>query len=384
MSTACGALTAAREGTTLARVSASDHVPPRRMLLMGDARQVHLRRWARYFADHDYDVLTLSLEEGSGYPGRFEHIRVSHALPDALRYPLAAAAVRRFLRSFRPDVVSAHFVPNYGTIAALVVRTPWVMSTWGSDVMTDPAKSPFHRWRAGVVLRQAPWVTSDAVVMTERIRDFGVSADRILTFPYGVDTRAFHPAATAPLDGPRIVTNRKLERVYGVETVIEAFAGVREALPDATLTVAGEGSQGAALRARAERSPAANAITFVGNVEHERVPALLQAHHLYVTATHSDTTSVSLLEAMACGLFPIVTDIPANREWLVDGEGGRLFPAGDATKLAVAIIDSWRATELRETARRINLGVIETRGRWEETMRPVKRLFDDIAHARAT
>jgi hypothetical protein len=45
----------------------------------------------------------------------------------------------------------------------------------------------------------------------------------------------------------------------------------------------------------------------------------------------------------------------------------------------VAIIDSWRDTELRARARRINLGIVESRGRWEETMRPVKELFDRIA-----
>ncbi len=353
------------------------------MLLMGDARQVHLRRFAAYFAGRGYDVLALSLEAGDGFPTPFRRVRVTEALPDALRYPLAALAIRRIARAFRPHVVSAHFVPNYGMIAALVVRQPWVMSTWGSDVMTDPAKSAFHRWRVGFVLRRAAWVTSDADVLTERIRGFGVPAGRILTFPYGIDVGAFHPAGAGVARGPRIVTNRKLESVYSVETVIDAFAGVREALPDATLTVAGDGSERAALQTRAERSPAAGAITFVGAVDHAHMPALLSAHDVYVSASRSDTTSVSLLEAMACGLFPVVTDIPANREWLADGESGRLFPPGEATRLAVAVIDSWRDAELRARARRINLGVVETRARWEDTMRPVGELFDRMAAAPA-
>ncbi len=348
------------------------------MLLLGDARQVHLRRWASHFAQHGYDVLTLSLEDGDEFPTPFRRIRITSLLPDALRYPLAASVVRGIAGSFRPHVVNAHFVPNYGMIAALVFGRRWVLSTWGSDVMTDPAKSAFHRWRVGFVLRRAGWVTSDAAVMTERIRDFGVPVDRILTFPYGVDVSAFHPERARATTGPRIVTNRKLEDVYSVETVIDAFAAVREALPDASLTVAGDGSRGAALRGRAQRSPAAAAITFVGAVDHARMPALLQSHHVYVSASRSDTTSVSLLEAMACGLFPVVTDIEANREWIVDGESGRLVPPGEATRLAVAIIDAWRDSELRERALRINLRAVEERARWEETMRPVQALFDEM------
>ncbi len=349
------------------------------MLLMGDARQVHLRRWADYFSGHGYDVLAVSLEPGDGFPTRFERIRVPGFLPDAVRYPLAAIPVRRIMREFRPDVVSAHFVPNYGMIAALVCHTRWVLSAWGSDVMTDPDKSPFHRWRTAFVLRHAAFITSDARVLTERIRSFGVAEERIREFPYGVDSGAFHPVERPPGAGPRVVSNRKLEPLYAVETVIDAFAVVREALPDATLTVAGDGSERGALARRAAASPAAGAIQFAGPVDHDRMPALLQRHDLFVSTARSDTTSVSLLEAMACGLFPIVTDLPANREWITDGENGRIVPAGEATRLAVAIVDSWRDTELRQRAGRINRAIIDERARWEDAMRPAQELFAALA-----
>jgi glycosyltransferase involved in cell wall biosynthesis len=351
---------------------------PRRMLLLGDARQVHLRRWGAYFARAGYDVLTVSLEAGTDFPTAFRRIRVPAFLPDALRYPLAALVVRRIARAFRPGAVSAHFVPNYGLIAALVCRRPWVLSTWGSDVMTDPGKSAFHRWRVRQVLRRAAFVTSDARVLTERIRGFGVPADRILTFPYGVDADLFWPAEVPPAGGPLILSNRKLEPLYRVETLIDAFSAVREALPDAALTVAGDGSGRAQLWARAQRSTAASAITFVGAVDHAHMPALLRGHHLYVSTSPSDTTSVSLLEAMAAGLFPIVTDIPANREWVVDGENGRLVPPGEATRLAVAIIDAWRDAGLRARARTRNLSVIAERARWDDSMRQARELFDSL------
>jgi L-malate glycosyltransferase len=353
------------------------------MLLLGDARQVHLRRWASFFLDRGYDVLTLSLEAGEGFPGTFRRIAVSRALPDALRYPAASLAVRGAIRRFRPHVVSAHFVPNYGLMAALLRPRRWVVSAWGSDVMTDPAKSPFHRWRVAFVLRRAPFITSDAEVLTERIRTFGVERDRILTFPYGVDEGLFHPSVAPPPAGPRVLSNRRLDAHYRVDTVIDAFPAVREALPDATLTIAGDGNVSASLRSRAQRSPAASAITFAGALEHGRMPSLLREHHLYVSTSPVDSTSVSLLEAMASGLFPVVTDIPANREWIVDGENGRLVPAGEAPRLAVALIDSWRDGELRERARRRNLEIISERGRWRETMRPAAELFDALADSAA-
>ena len=349
------------------------------MLLMGDARQVHLRRWAAYFREAGYDVLTVSLEPGDGFPGPFRRIRVWERLPDAARYPLAALRMLRIIDEFAPHVISAHFAPNYGMIAALVCPRPWVLSTWGSDVMTDPDKSPFHRWRTRFVLKRAAFVTSDARVLTGRILSFGVPEERIREFPYGVDTALFRPASPPAQPGPRIVSNRKLEKLYSVETAIDAMATVREALPDATLTIAGEGAERAALERRAAASPAADAMAFAGTVAHERMPALLAGHHIYLSTARSDTTSVSLLEAMACGLFPIVTDIPANREWITDGENGRLVPPGEPLRLGVAVVDSWRDAELRTRARGINLRIIEQRGRWDESMRPARQLFDVLA-----
>jgi len=130
---------------------------------------------------------------------------------------------------------------------------------------------------------------------------------------------------------------------------------------------------------RADSGTATGRIRFVGDVNHMHMPALLREHHLYVSTSPADTTSVSLLEAMAVGLFPVVTDIPANREWIVDGENGRLVPPGAATRLAVALIDAWRDTDRRERARERNAEIIRTRGRWDEAMRPVYDLFDKLS-----
>jgi glycosyltransferase involved in cell wall biosynthesis len=356
------------------------HTAPR-LLLLGDARQVHLLRWARYFARDGWEVATVSLEPGQGYPGHFEHIQVSTLLPDAIRYPAAVGRVRDIAAGFRPHVVNAHFVPNYGTIATRLGHHPWVLSTWGSDVMTDPDKSVFHRWRTRRALRSADWVTSDAAVMTEKIAGFGVAPDRILTFPYGVDTRLFCAPQAAPPDGPAIISIRKFEAVYSVATLVDAFSGVLDTLPGARLTLAGDGSLRGELTQRANDSAGADRIEMPGAFDHEEVPSLLARHHIYVSTATSDTTSVSLLEAMACGLFPVVTDIPANREWVEDGRGGLLFPPGDTAALRQALIRAWAESGQRQEARERNFEVIRSRALWEDTMEGPRRLMRKLAGA---
>jgi glycosyltransferase involved in cell wall biosynthesis len=233
--------------------------------------------------------------------------------------------------------------------------------------------------RARFVLGRADYVTSDAQVMTDEIRSMGMAEDRVLTFPYGVDLDRFRPRDDALEGGPRILSNRKLAPVYGVSTLIDAFPAVREAFHQTQLTVAGDGELRADLLKRAERSIARRAIVFVGDVDHQRMPALLRDHHVYVSTSLSDTTSVSLLEAMACGLFPIVSDIPANREWIEDGVNGCLVPVQQPMRLAMTIIDAWNDPSFRSRAVSANIELVRDKAEWNTNMRGVRKLFERLA-----
>ncbi|MFQ5511943.1 MAG: glycosyltransferase [Candidatus Krumholzibacteriia bacterium] len=357
-----------------------NHGEPRiRILLLGDAGQVHLARWAGYLTAAGYRVLTASLEADDRMPGARHRIRVPALLPSFLRYPLAVPAVRRLVRDFAPHLVNAHFLPNYGVIAALAGFSPWVLSTWGSDIMLLPERSAFHLLRTRRVIQSATFVTSDAEVMSRRLVELGADPGRIVTFPYGVDRSLFHPGpAREEGDGPRILSNRKLEAVYDVSTVVSAFERIRDRFEAARMTVAGEGSQAARLRAQAGASPHPESIEFIGNLPHTEMPGLLRKHDLYVSMAVSDTTSVSLLEAMACGLLPVVSDIPANREWIDPGRNGLLVPVGDAVALESAVAEAWSDTGLRAAARELNASVIERRADWFDNMAAVRELFERL------
>ena len=325
-------------------------------------------RWARFFSGDGWEVATVSLEPGEGYPGEFNRLDVSSRLPDALRYPMAVGRVRAIAERFHPHVVNAHFVPNYGAIAAMLGRRPWVLSTWGSDVMTDPDKSAFHRWRTRRVLNAADWVTSDAEVMTRRIVGFGVPEGRILTFPYGVDTGHFHPPHSADRAGPRIVSIRKLEPVYSVETLVDAFAAVLDALPTAKLTLAGDGSLRRLIEERAANSAGAGHIDLPGAVRHEQVPSVLGGHHLYVSTARSDTTSVSLLEAMGVRAVPRCHRHP--RQPRVDRRRHQ-WPALPTGRCRRPGPGAHRRVERRgppRPGRERNLEIIRSRALWQDSM----------------
>jgi glycosyltransferase involved in cell wall biosynthesis len=350
-----------------------------RVLLLGDARQVHLQRWEIYLRDSGYDVFTASLESVDEIGGPSSRIHIPALLPHFLRYPMAVPAVRRIVKRFEPDLVNAHFLPNYGVIAALSGFVPWVLSTWGSDIMVLPEKTAFHMYRTRRVIQSASYITSDADVMTTKLVELGASPERVVTFPFGVDRSVFHPpSARDDTSGLRILSNRKLEAVYNIETIIAAFPKVLKREPSAMLTIAGTGDRKGSLSAMAARTTPAKTVHFAGHVAHDDMPDVLRRHDIYVSPTLSDTTSVSLLEAMACGLFPVVSDLPANHEWIEHGKNGYLIPGRDAGRLAEAVIEAWQNGGLRRAAAETNARIIAERADWRRNMAALSGLFDRI------
>jgi glycosyltransferase involved in cell wall biosynthesis len=100
---------------------------------------------------------------------------------------------------------------------------------------------------------------------------------------------------------------------------------------------------------------------------------------LYLSASLSDSTSVSLLEAMASGAVPVVSDIEGNREWVRDGEGAQMFAPGDPGALTRAVELALADESWRRRAREHNRAVVERRANHGRNMAEIERRFAALA-----
>jgi glycosyltransferase involved in cell wall biosynthesis len=370
-----------------------------RVAVLGSAAAVHTRRWSAALAERGFEVRVYSLEPAPpGASGAGEALVMLPAwpLPGVLRYPLAARPLARALREFAPDLVDAHFVPNYGLLGALAGRRPLTVNCWGSDLLA--ARDPLRRARARWVLARAARVFVDADNLARAARELGVEDGRLAVVPWGVDTtqfafsaedaarrraRAAWPqawlAGGRPQD-PVVVSTRVLHAVYDVETLVRAWPHVARSLPRARCLVAGDGPRRGALAALAARNGAAGSLCFLGRLAPEELPRLLAGADAYVSTSLSDSTSLSLLEAMSAGAFPVVTGISGNREWVGETTAG-LFPPRDAFALARALVAVLRDPGGRSAARAANRRTVEERGDRRRAMDRVAREFRALAAA---
>jgi glycosyltransferase involved in cell wall biosynthesis len=251
--------------------------------------------------------------------------------------------------------------------------------------------SPLHAARARFVLARADRITTDAAMLTRAVCKLGGAPERVLTVPMGVDPEPYRAARRAAGEGrlaseagmasevaPRVISTRKLESVYNVGLLIEALPALVAARPEVRVTVVGDGPERPALEARA-RVLAGDRVAFLGLVPHARMPAALAGAEVYVSTSLSDSTSVSLLEAMASGAFPVVTDIEANREWIDNGVNGFLVPVDRPEDLAARVAAALGDPELCARARAENARRIDERATWGHNMAMVERMFEELA-----
>jgi glycosyltransferase involved in cell wall biosynthesis len=161
-----------------------------------------------------------------------------------------------------------------------------------------------------------------------------------------------------------LISTRTWERAYGLDTLVDGFVRAAARLPSLRLLMLATGSLGPALRRRLHEAGLLDRVHFAGPIRLEDLPAFYRAADAYLTASLSDGSSVSLLEAMACGLPAVASDIPGNREWVGDENGWR-FPAGDAEALEASLVRLHAERERLPALGRKARVVAEARADWD-------------------
>jgi L-malate glycosyltransferase len=240
----------------------------------------------------------------------------------------------RLISAHKPDVIHGNWVVPTGLIAAIagfMTGIPVLNTAHGMDIRISERKPVRYLFDLAVKLSNKTIIVSPSMRSRKILQDAPV-------IPMGVDDLFFD---TSPArDSKTVVYTRSLEPVYDAETLIRSVPIVTESIPDARFIIAGTGSQEAHLKTVADEIDARGSITFLGHVLSEKIPELMKHASVYVSPAIADGTSPALLEAIAIGLTPVVTDIEANRPLVIDKKDGFLFKPRDAQDLAIKIIQA--------------------------------------------
>jgi glycosyltransferase involved in cell wall biosynthesis len=318
--------------------------------------------------------------------GDIPGVEVHHVPPPVsfkpLGLPLTLPRVKRILRTIRPDILHAHYATSYGLIGALTGFKPLIITAWGTDVLIMPQKSRMFREILLWSLGKANLITSMAAHMTAVLKGLGVDDKKIVTLPFGVDTAVFHPGLHAREEDIDIICTRPCESLYNVELLIRSLPLIAARYPRLRCVLIGGGSQEQNLKALAKELGLEAHIQWVGQVSLPDVAKWLGHAKVFVSPSLSDGNNISLNEAMACGCFPVCTDIPANREWLEDGQNGYLVPVDRPEVLAECVCLALAAPDFRRRCAETNWRIVENRADWNKHMATMEGFYLEMMDGR--
>jgi glycosyltransferase involved in cell wall biosynthesis len=287
-------------------------------------------------------------------------------------------------------LIHAHWAIPTGLIGVLVgsiLKTPLIVTIHGSDFRIGTTKTFILKKVFLYVCKKAKHIICVSQLLKREIQKLGIRREKISVFPMGVDEPFLKPLINREVNGigqwVTILSNRQLQPIYNISLLIRAIPIILKVEPNTKFVIAGTGSERENLEKQVNDLNISSSVQFLGWVKHEEMPKLLSQANIYISTSLDDGTSVSLLEAMASGAFPVVTDIPSNREWISDGENGFLVPIDEERFLAEKILEAIRNHDLREGSRDKNFSLIKEKALWPVTIAKTKEIYEMVLDSKS-
>ncbi len=366
-----------------------------KICFLGDAQSIHLQRWANYFIENDHNVHIITTKPKQIKGAKMHDIsffnkedpkaRVIGFFIYKYREYKSILTLKKLLDKIKPDILNAHYMTFYGMIGSKLNFHPYIITCWGSDVLLVPnILGETYVKRMKKALRKADLIVVVSEYMKKKLIKIGIKKN-IMVNPLGIKISKFNPNSKKnklikeKFDNKKIIiSTRNLEPIYNVECLIKALPSVVKENENIVTLICGNGSLENELKKLVNDLELNEYVYFLGGISHEKMPDYLRAADFYVSTSISDGISISLLEAMGCGLIPIVSDIPANHEVIKDFENGFIFKNNPVDLCKKIIYCIKNHDEIKEGITESNFKKIKNQYNWEKNISHISNLHENF------
>lgn len=350
---------------------------------LASAYSIHTVRWVNEMARRGYEIHLISMHHPNVHNSVDKAVKM-HLLPfpPPLGYFLNKWHLKRLLKRIKPDLLHTHYASGYGMLSRLSDFHPTLLSVWGSDVFDFPYQS---RWKDKILrqnLADADYIASTSYIMKQQTEKFISPKHPIVVTPFGIDCEKFRPIRWLNNQNEfTIGTVKTLEEVYSVDYLIKAFSIAKHTysgLKRLKLLIVGDGSLKNQLIKLVAELGIDRDVMFLGSVPHADVPKILNCLSVYVAISLRESFGVAVLEASACGIPVIVSDVGGLNEVVKDCVTGFIVPARNPQATADAILKLIEDGEIREQMGKNGRNFVLKNYEWNENATRMEKLYERI------
>jgi len=360
---------------------------------LAEINNVHSQRWIKYFAGSGHEILVLSdsLPEKTIPCVKIVRPEMNlltkilafkiHPKPYGY-YSFKWIPYRKEVAQFNPDIVHAMEALSNGLTLALCGNYPKILTPWGNDIFHDPFQSRIAHFLVKSGLKAASVVSTNHPTLGDYLdRTFNIPKEKVQCFSWGIDLKIFHPHKQReagemrkylkiPEQAPVVMSNRSLSEYWGTREIISAIPPVIKEVPDAHfIIIRGSGKERfyQEMVSYVESHGAGKNVRFINEIiSPEKMSALLNLSDIFISVPYTDLLSISVLEGLACGAIPVVSNIEAYKSRIQEGKNGFYVPIKNPAAIAEKVIYILNNLTMRNKIREKNWDIIQKNDDWEK------------------
>ncbi|MGM7702940.1 glycosyltransferase [Pseudalkalibacillus sp. Hm43] len=363
-----------------------------KIIILAPANNVHTIKWLDYYEELGIETINVSLENHKDYTSHnWKNVRREYLelkFNGKLSYLFTARQLQSIINKEQPDLLHAHYVSSYGLIGSRVNFKPFVVSVWGSDIYDFPRRNLINRNVIRYVLKQADVICATSNALMNETLNYVQDKPLVIT-PFGVDTTRFSPKDHHNENRKTVTVGivKGMEEKYGIEYLIKAFRYLKnqltvEEFSNLHLKIVGDGPSLEYYKRLAKKYRLENTITFTGKVPHDQVPQVISDMDIFVVPSLIESFGVAAVEAQACGVPVIASDVGGLPEVVLDGKTGYIVPPKDPKAIAKKITQLMIDPALRKKMGEQGVQHIKQQYSWNQNAELMRTLYEDITSSK--
>ncbi|RDY25013.1 glycosyltransferase family 4 protein [Romboutsia maritimum] len=355
---------------------------------LADASNPHTIKWCNYFKSKGYDVNVISLNEGSiegvkVYNFGFNVKELKNASPfRKVKYISVIGEIKKIINEIKPDILHAHYASSYGLIGSLLNYKPYVISVWGTDIYDFPNGGFIQKLIIKHNLKKADYIFSTSKDMARETNKY--TDKKIYITPFGIDIDVFKSMKieeNTTIEKPFIIgTIKTLEKKYGINYLIRAFKLVKDQYKDKkiVLKIAGSGSQMDNLLNLTKELGIDKDVDFLGRLPLDEVSKTFNTFDIAVFPSLRESFGVAALEAQACEIPAIVTNVGGHPEVVLNNKSGIIVESENEEQLKDAIIKLLENQDLRNNMGKTGRKFVKENYEVNLNFNDIEKIYENI------
>lgn len=359
-------------------------------MVLANANSVHTKRWITSLCNNGVEIVLLDLHQfDTSFYNTLQNIKtysmgINPKLNNLdnklskLAYFAYIKKIKKIISFEKPLILHSFYASSFGLVGALCKFHPFMISVWGSDIYEFPQTSFIAKKILTYNLAKADLIMATSNALAKETNKY--TSKKIDVIPFGIDTDIFFKKREKLffLETDIIIgTIKSLEKVYGIEYLISAFAKLKNKffnLP-LKLMIVGSGSCEKEYKNLTKKLNIQQDVYFTGHVKYSDIVSYYNTIDIFVASSIRESFGVSVLEASACEIPVVVSDTGGLPEVVINKRTGILVKPKDIDGLTDTLEKLVLNKELREKMGNEGRNFVEEKYLWHNNIKNLIKTY---------